>query len=54
MVPIELGSTYTENDWGTKLTTFEDFYKTYITQKSDSVGYLAQHQLFDQVLFKHN
>ncbi|XP_014284580.1 bifunctional peptidase and arginyl-hydroxylase JMJD5 [Halyomorpha halys] len=49
MVPIELGSSYVQNDWSMKLTTFQDFFSNYISQKNDSVGYLAQHQLFDQV-----
>ncbi|XP_014254070.1 lysine-specific demethylase 8-like [Cimex lectularius] len=48
-VPIELGSSYTENDWGMRLTTLQEFIENHIIRKGDSVGYLAQHQLFNQV-----
>lgn len=50
MVPVELGSSYTEEDWGMKLVPFEEFVNDFILKKSQSVGYLAQHQLFDQVI----
>ncbi|BES87860.1 Cupin superfamily protein [Nesidiocoris tenuis] len=48
-VPVEIGSSYTHNDWGMKLTSIEDFIKKHIMQKSPKTGYLAQHQLFDQI-----
>lgn len=49
MIPIELGSCYTQEDWGMKLVHFEEFVEKFIVKKSDHVGYLAQHQLFDQI-----
>lgn len=51
IVPIELGSSYTQKDWGMKLIGFEKFVKSFIIDESDHIGYLAQHQLFDQVWF---
>lgn len=49
-VPIEIGSRYTEDDWSQNLVTVSEFLKTYMEKKNPGgVGYLAQHQLFDQV-----
>ncbi|KAG8184231.1 hypothetical protein JTE90_013207 [Oedothorax gibbosus] len=50
-VPIELGSKYTDDSWTQKLMTIEDFIQTYILNKSKQkeIGYLAQHNLFDQI-----
>jgi hypothetical protein len=48
-VPIEIGSRYTDDDWTQSLLIFSDFLKSHISSKNDKVGYLAQHQLFDQV-----
>ncbi|XP_018605209.1 lysine-specific demethylase 8 isoform X1 [Scleropages formosus] len=50
-VPIEVGSRYTDEEWSQKLLTVNQFIDHYILRKVDgsSVGYLAQHQLFDQV-----
>ena len=50
-VPIELGSKYTDDSWSQKLLTIQEFVKTYIENKNADtpVGYLAQHQLFDQI-----
>ncbi|KAK3097213.1 hypothetical protein FSP39_007552 [Pinctada imbricata] len=47
-VPIEIGSKYTEDSWTQTLMTVNDFIDKFILQ-SDNVGYLAQHQLFDQI-----
>ncbi|XP_010220367.1 PREDICTED: lysine-specific demethylase 8, partial [Tinamus guttatus] len=47
-VPVELGSRYTDEEWSQKLMTVDDFINQYIMNKN-SVGYLAQHQLFDQI-----
>ena len=47
-VPIEIGSKYTDSDWGQKLMTVSDFIDQYILN-SHQLGYLAQHQLFDQI-----
>ena len=48
-VPIEIGSKYTDESWSQKLTTVSDFIDNYIASVESGVGYLAQHQLFDQI-----
>lgn len=48
-VPIEIGSQYDDENWSQKLMTLQDFIKTYFFGNSEAVGYLAQHNLFDQV-----
>lgn len=51
-VPIELGSKYTDEAWSQKLMTVSTFIGTYILkEKSQDIqtGYLAQHQIFDQI-----
>lgn len=48
-VPIELGSKYTEEDWSQHLISFSEFIRSHVTKENKQVGYLAQHQLFDQV-----
>ncbi|XP_031462831.1 bifunctional peptidase and arginyl-hydroxylase JMJD5 [Phasianus colchicus] len=47
-VPVELGSRYTDEEWSQKLMTINEFISQYIVNEN-SVGYLAQHQLFDQI-----
>ena len=47
-VPIEIGERYTSEDWTQKLLTINEFIDHYISDNSDK-GYLAQHQLFDQI-----
>lgn len=48
-VPIEIGSRYTEEDWSQSLITFSEFLQSHIIKATQNVGYLAQHQLFDQI-----
>ncbi|XP_043917136.1 bifunctional peptidase and arginyl-hydroxylase JMJD5 [Protopterus annectens] len=49
-VPVELGSRYTDENWSQTLMTVENFIDRYILGKQGSIlGYLAQHQLFDQI-----
>ncbi|KAG2455877.1 KDM8 demethylase, partial [Polypterus senegalus] len=49
-VPVELGQRYTDEDWSQTLMTVNNFIdKHIINQEKYGVGYLAQHQLFDQV-----
>ncbi|XP_072532514.1 lysine-specific demethylase 8 isoform X3 [Salminus brasiliensis] len=49
-VPVELGSRYTDEEWSQKLITVNEFIDRYIIDKGEGgMGYLAQHQLFDQV-----
>ena len=51
-VPVELGSRYTEESWTQKLMTISELIDKYIENPAEDVkGYLAQHQLFDQVGF---
>ncbi|XP_066496882.1 bifunctional peptidase and arginyl-hydroxylase JMJD5 [Tiliqua scincoides] len=47
-VPVELGSRYTDQEWSQTLMTVEEFISRYI-ENENQVGYLAQHQLFDQI-----
>ncbi|XP_072153663.1 bifunctional peptidase and arginyl-hydroxylase JMJD5-like [Bemisia tabaci] len=57
-VPVELGSNYLESNWSQSLMTLSTFIDKYINCESSSpisenatptIGYLAQHQLFDQI-----
>lgn len=48
-VPIEIGSKYTEEDWSQSLMTVGEFIDKFVVGDCQTVGYLAQHQLFDQV-----
>lgn len=50
-VPIEVGSKYTDDSWTQKLMTVQNFIETHIEGKAGQVdvGYLAQHQLFNQI-----
>ncbi|XP_064639856.1 lysine-specific demethylase 8-like [Lineus longissimus] len=50
-VPIEIGAKYTEETWSQKLLSVGEFIDRFLIspQEGSSVGYLAQHQLFDQI-----
>lgn len=48
VVPVEIGSQYTDADWKQKMMRFSDFVKEHIV-KQDTVAYLAQHDLFYQI-----
>ncbi|GAB6023390.1 Lysine-specific demethylase 8 [Chamberlinius hualienensis] len=48
-VPIEIGSQYTDDAWSQKLMTISEFIEYYVKKTDNAVGYLAQHQLFDQI-----
>lgn len=48
-VPVEIGSKYTDDSWTQKLMTVDQFVTKYMTGNGDCIGYLAQHQLLDQV-----
>ena len=48
-VPVELGRSYTSEDWGQTLMTFDRFLNEHIRQSGKQTGYLAQHNLFEQV-----
>lgn len=51
LVPVEIGSKYTEENWTQSLMTVSEFIEKFINNSSgcSSTGYLAQHQLFDQI-----
>lgn len=49
-VPIEIGSQYSDENWSQKLMTLKEFVEKYYLSDSGTVGYLAQHNLLDQVL----
>ncbi|XP_058425792.1 bifunctional peptidase and arginyl-hydroxylase JMJD5 isoform X4 [Diceros bicornis minor] len=48
-VPVEVGSRYTDEEWSQTLMTVNEFISKYIMNEPKDTGYLAQHQLFDQV-----
>ncbi|XP_054463752.1 lysine-specific demethylase 8 [Anoplopoma fimbria] len=50
-VPVEVGSRYTDEEWSQTLLTVNEFIDRYILNKEGvkGLGYLAQHQLFDQI-----
>lgn len=48
-VPIEIGSHYTDEEWSQNLVTFSEFLQLHLIEGADKIGYLAQHQLFDQI-----
>ncbi|XP_032662620.1 bifunctional peptidase and arginyl-hydroxylase JMJD5 isoform X3 [Odontomachus brunneus] len=48
-IPIEIGSRYTEEDWTQHLVSFSEFLRKHVITSNSQVGYLAQHQLFEQV-----
>lgn len=51
-VPIEIGSSYTEEDWTQHLVNFSEFLQKHVIASNSEIGYLAQHQLFEQVLLQ--
>ncbi|KAJ7992445.1 hypothetical protein DPEC_G00278630 [Dallia pectoralis] len=48
-VPVEVGSRYTDENWSQALLTVNEFIDQYIVKNTTGLGYLAQHQLFDQI-----
>lgn len=50
-VPVEVGARYTDLTWSQALMTLDDYLTTYVTSPTSNtpIGYLAQHQLLDQV-----
>lgn len=49
-VPVEVGSRYTDEAWSQTLITVNEFIDRYIVGEGRTgKGYLAQHQLFDQI-----
>lgn len=49
-VPIELGKCYDDDNWGQNLFRFSDFVTQHmLSEEHTERGYLAQHDLFDQI-----
>lgn len=50
-VPIEIGKTYTNDEWSQDLVKFKDFFARQVvpSESCDRIEYLAQHNLFDQI-----
>jgi hypothetical protein len=52
LVPVEIGRSYVDEDWGQKLMPFREFMDTHILSQPDAgqkTGYLAQHDLLSQI-----
>lgn len=61
LIPVEVGKSYTAEGWGQRIITFREFMETYMLHNpnnplhppqdstANSVGYLAQHDLFAQI-----
>ncbi|KAI9054578.1 hypothetical protein LZ554_001731 [Drepanopeziza brunnea f. sp. 'monogermtubi'] len=53
LIPIELGRSYVDEGWGQKIIPFKDFMEYYIfldtKTPARATGYLAQHNLFNQI-----
>ncbi|KIW07466.1 uncharacterized protein PV09_01434 [Verruconis gallopava] len=55
LVPVELGRSYTDEDWGQKIMPFGEFLVSHMLQDPQTsllerkTGYLAQHDLFAQI-----
>ncbi|KAF2215699.1 hypothetical protein CERZMDRAFT_34739 [Cercospora zeae-maydis SCOH1-5] len=50
IVPVEIGSSYTESAWSQKIMTFAEFVERYLMpDRPGEIGYLAQHDLFEQI-----
>lgn len=50
LVPVEIGKSYTSSTWSQKLMTVEAFIEKFFSPSpQEQIGYLAQHQLFNQV-----
>ncbi|CAH1113358.1 unnamed protein product [Psylliodes chrysocephalus] len=48
-VPIEIGSHYVDETWTQKLMTLKEFIHKHYLSESGDIGYLAQHNLFEQI-----
>ena len=50
LVPIELGTSYTSDDFGQSIITFRDYMERYLMNPiGEKMSYLAQHDLFTQI-----
>ena len=60
LVPVELGRSYVDDDWGQKIMPFKDFLANHILPAAEhegsegtQTGYLAQHDLLKQIPSLH-
>ena len=50
LVPVEIGRSYTDDDWAQKMMSFGEYMHRYVLPEHPSeVGYLAQHDLLSQI-----
>lgn len=53
LVPVEVGRSYTDEEWGQKIIEFREFIDKYIWtesgEKAEQTGYMAQHDLLAQI-----
>ncbi|KAL8869481.1 MAG: hypothetical protein Q9174_004242 [Haloplaca sp. 1 TL-2023] len=52
LIPVEIGRSYTDADWGQSIITFKEFMGKYMMSEITDpakLGYLAQHDLFAQI-----
>lgn len=54
LVPVELGRSYTDDDWGQSILTFKEFMDHYLLRNvrfddTSKIGYVAQYDLFAQI-----
>ncbi|XP_044745723.1 bifunctional peptidase and arginyl-hydroxylase JMJD5-like [Coccinella septempunctata] len=49
-VPVEIGTQYVDENWSQRLMTIREFVeKYYFKNEGEMTGYIAQHNLFDQI-----
>ncbi|KAH8862552.1 Lysine-specific demethylase 8 [Schistosoma japonicum] len=49
LIPIEIGTKYTDDNWGQKLLTINQFIDKYFRLTNNIKGYLAQYEIFSQI-----
>ncbi|KAL9006074.1 MAG: hypothetical protein Q9188_001147 [Gyalolechia gomerana] len=52
LIPVEIGRSYTDAEWGQSIITFKEFMEKYMMSEAPDpsrLGYLAQHDLFSQI-----
>ncbi|KAL8876721.1 MAG: hypothetical protein Q9198_005134, partial [Flavoplaca austrocitrina] len=52
LIPVEIGRSYTDVNWGQSIITFREFMERYMMRQitdPGKLGYLAQHDLFSQI-----
>lgn len=49
VVPVEIGSKYTDRNWAQRMMTIEQFATRFLRDDAIEQGYIAQHDLFRQI-----